>query len=194
MTRDRSPLLATLLLVFSVISTQASAWRADPGYVPLRNNLPNAIDMLESGFYWMQDLQGVQDLRDPASVISLLEDQVSRFFDFSYMSYQVGGPEYTRLNVLQRSHFQNQLRDELFETLAYHLGLYSNRLPRVQPVMPTPSGRYGWQVGAILHHRGAPSNRLMLQFYLSSRGWKIFDVTSNGYSLLAEIRKRRYHD
>lgn len=184
-------LLIIVLLVLSAVSPPAFSWM-DPGYVPLRRNLPNGIDMLESGLYWMQDLSAIEDARDPASLVSLMEDQMARFFDLSYMSYLVAGPAYTRLDVLKRSHFQNRLRDQLFGMLAKRIGLYGNRLPRMQPLMPVRSGPYGWAIGGLVAYPGEPSIRLLFHFYLSSRGWRIYDVTSNGYSLLSELRKRHY--
>ena len=40
----------------------ASAYFTEPGYVPLRRNLPSAIDLMESSLYWMQDMAGVAAL------------------------------------------------------------------------------------------------------------------------------------
>lgn len=184
-------LLIIVLLSLSVVSTPAYSWM-DPGYVPLRQNLPNGIDMLESGLYWLQDFSAVEDARDPASLVSLMEDQLARFFDLSYMSYLAAGPAYTRLDILERSHFQNRLRDQLFAMLAKRVGLYGNRLPRLRPLMPVRNGRYGWAIGGLIMYPGEPSIRLLFQFYLSPRGWRIYDVTSNGYSLLSELRRRYY--
>ncbi len=75
--------VAVLLLGCALIAPQAAAWFGNPGYVPLRRDLPNAIDLMESGLYWLQDLSGVDRPRDPASIIALMEDQAARFFDFA---------------------------------------------------------------------------------------------------------------
>jgi ABC-type transporter MlaC component len=181
-------LLCSLLL----LPLPATAFINDPGSVPLRRSLPNGLDLLESGLYWLQDMSGVDNPRDPASIIALMEDQAARFFDFAYMSYLVAGPHYTQLNALQRSHFQNRVRDQLFTALARRMGMFNVRMPGFRPLRPWRTGPYSWSAGADIHHPGGPSVRLVFHFYLSSRGWRIYDVTSNGVSAIATLRQRHF--
>jgi ABC-type transporter MlaC component len=188
----RSGLLLVLVVALLVPAPPVGAYFSDPGYVPLRRDLPNGIDMLESGLYWLQDLSGVENPRDPASIIGLMEDQAARFFDFAYMAYLVGGPEYTRLNALQRSHFQNRLRDKLFEGLARRMGMFNSRIPQVWPITPHPTGPYTWVAGGTFYHPAGPDIRLVFYFYLSSNGWRIYDVTSNGVSAVENLRETHF--
>ena len=182
-------LMTGVLVAPCLVPVNAAAWFADPGAVPMRQNLPNGIDLLESSLYWLQDMSGVDDPRDPAAIISLMEDQAARFFDFSYMAYLVAGPNYSRLNVLERSHFQNRIRDRLFSGLAHKMGMQSARLPRFHPVMPTPTSQWSWTAGGAFYHLGGPTIRLIFHFYMTPRGWRIYDVTSNGMSAVAGLRR-----
>lgn len=179
----------TGMMLSALISTNVIAWTGNPGSIPVRQNLPNGIDLLESSLYWLQDMSGVDDPRDPAAIISLMEDQAARFFDFSYMAYLVAGPNYSRLNVLERSHFQNRIRDRVFSALAYKMGMLSVRMPRFRPVMPTLSSQWSWTAGGEFYHRGGPTIRLIFHFYLTPRGWRIYDVVSNGMSAVAGLRR-----
>ena len=188
----RLPLALLLCVLF--LPPPAAAWLGEPGYVPVRRSLPTAIDLMESGLYWMQDLSGVDDPRDPASVIALMEDQMARFFDFAYMSYLVGGPEYARLDAMQRSHFQNRVRDRLFSMLAKEMGMYNVRMPRFRPLTPTQTSSYSWTAGGLIYHPGGPHVRLLFHFYLSPRGWRIYDITSNGVSAVRQLRTRYYKE
>jgi len=181
-----------LLLAVLLLPPPAAAVFSDPGYVPMRRSLPNAVDMMESGLYWLQDLSGVENPRDPASIINLMEDQAARFFDFAYMAYLVAGPEYTRLNALERSHFQNRVRDRLFSALAKRMGMFDNRMPALVPLMPRRTGPYSGIAGGEFYHRGGPYVRLEFYFYLSPNGWRIYDVTSNGRSAVEELRGRYF--
>jgi len=181
--------VAVLLLGCALIAPQAAAWYGNPGYVPLRRDLPNAIDLMESGLYWLQDLSGVDRPRDPASIIALMEDQAARFFDFAYISYLVAGPEYTRRNALQRAHFQNRIRDQLFADLARKMGMYDVRMPSFAPLAPRQTDTYTWTAGGEFYHRGGPYIRLVFHFYYSSQGWRIYDVTSNGASAVDGLRR-----
>jgi hypothetical protein len=184
------PLL--LLLGVLLAPPPASAYFSEPGYVPLRRTLPSAIDLMETSLYWMQDMAGVDDPRDPAAIIALMEDQAARFFDFAYMAYLVAGPEYTRLNVLDRSHFQNRIRDRVFSMLAKRMGMLDVRMPAFRPVIPRRKGGYTVVAGGEFYHRGGPHIRLLFHFYRSSKGWRIYDVTSNGVSAVAELRKLHF--
>ena len=182
------PLLAALLMPM-----MASAYDfTSPGQVPVRRSLPNAIDLMESGLYWLQDMSPSYDVRDPASVVNLMEAQAARFFDFSYMAYLIAGPEYTRMDVLERSHFQNRVRDRLFEQLARKTGLYDVRMPRFMPLFPQSGGGYSWRVGGDIYHSGGPVVRLYFYFYPTSRGWRIYDVSSNGMSAVEDLRRQLF--
>ena len=182
-------LIIALLTLLALTPPPAAAAFTDPGYIPMRRSLPNGIDMLESGLYWLQDLSGVENPRDPASIVGLMEDQAARFFDFAYMSYLVAGPDYTRLNALKRSHFQNRIRDKLFTGLAQKMGMFNSRIPKVWPMVPRQTGPYRWIAGGDFHHPGGPNIRLLFHFYLSPNGWRIYDVTSNGVSAVKVLRE-----
>ena len=194
MVRSVKKLKAPLVLLLGIllVAPPASAYVSEPGYVPLRRTLPSAIDLMETSLYWMQDMAGVDDPRDPAAIIALMEDQAARFFDFAYMSYLVAGPEYTRLNALQRSHFQNRLRDKLFTKLARRMGMFNSRIPRIRPMIPRPTGPYSWVAGGTFYHPAGPNIRLVFYFYLSSNGWRIYDVSSNGVSVVGDLRKTHF--
>jgi len=184
-------LFAGALFAVFLIPLTASAYSiTGPGQVPVRRSLPNGIDLMESGLYWLQDMTSAYDVRDPASVVNLMEDQAARSFDFSYMAYLIAGPEYTRMDVLERSHFQNRIRDRLFEQLARKTGLYDVRMPRFQPLLPVSTGGYTWQLGGDVYHPGGQRIRLYFYFYLTPRGWRIYDVSSNGVSAIADLRRQ----
>lgn len=194
--RLRAVLTGALFSAALAVVPPASAWyRTDPGAVPVRPTLPNGIDLMESGLYWLQDMTGPGgDPRDPATLINLMEQQAARYFDFAYMAYRVAGPDYTRMDALQRSHFQNRVRDWLFSQLARQMGFYDVRMPMFVPVMPTATSSTTWRGGGLFYHLGGPTIRLAFEFYLTPRGWRIFDVTSNGVSAVAEMRKRFFRE
>jgi ABC-type transporter MlaC component len=181
--------LAAWLLGCALIAPPAAAWYGNPGYVPVRRDLPNAVDLMESGLYWLQDLSGVDHPRDPASIIALIENQAARFFDFAYIAYLVAGPEYTRRNIQQRAHFQNRIRDQLFTDLARKMGMYDVRMPSFTPLVPRQTSSSTWAAGGVFYHRGGSSIRLEFHFYLSPQGWRIYDLTSNGASAVDGLRR-----
>ena len=189
--RWRDILLAGALIPALLTPLSASAYYfSSPGQVPVRRTLPNGIDLMESGLYWLQDMTSAYEPRDPASIIRLMEDQAARFFDFAYMAYLIGGPEYTQLDVLARSHYQNRVRDRLFEDLAHKMGMYDVRMPRFRPLFPAATSGNTWEAGGDYYHPGGPIIRLTFHFYLTPRGWRIYDVSSNGVSAVSDLRRR----
>ena len=184
-------LFAGSLLLGLMSPLKVSAWYLySPAYVPIRTSLPNGIDMMEYGLYWLQDMTSVYEPRDPSSVVRLMEEQAARYFDFSYMAYLVGGPGYAQLDVLQRSHYQNRVRDRLFELLAKETGMYDVRMPRFRPLFPVATSPYTWVAGEVFYHPGGPVTRLYFHFYLTPRGWRIYDVSRNGVSIVDVLRKQ----
>jgi hypothetical protein len=174
--------------LLTLILLQASpAWGY--GISPAERYRPSGIDLLESSLYWMQDLTGTDNLRDPAVIVALMEDQAARFFDFSAIAWQVGGPRYAQMNILERSHFQNRLRDILFERIARRMGIFNNRIPRFRPIMPVQTGPDTIAAGGYFFHPGGPDFQLLFRFHLTSNGWRIYDVDSNGVSAVAALRR-----
>lgn len=190
--RLRDLLFGSALALVLLTPSVAPAWVVDPGQVPIRRTLPNAVDLMESGLYWLQDMTGVGDPSDPAAIVGLMEDQAARYFDFAYMAYLVAGPHYTQLNVLERSHFQNRIRDRLFSMLAHQMGMFDIRLPKFQPLTPVQTSTVTGEAGGMFYHAGGPAVRLVFDFYLTTNGWRIYDVTSNGQSAVAALR-REFH-
>ena len=127
-------------------------------------------------------------MADPATLIALLEDQFARHFDLGYMAYRVAGPRYAVQDLLERSHFQNRVRDRLFTLIARRMGWTGSRMPRFAPLIPYRSGPNEITVGGRFHHYAGPRVRLEFRLYLSERGWRVFDVRSNGRSLVLQLR------
>jgi hypothetical protein len=184
LTRLKVPDAGLLMLLLLLTSL---AWGY--GLSPAERYRPSGIDLLEDSLYWMQDLTGADNLRDPAFIVSLMEDQAARYFDFSAIAWQVGGPRYAQMNILERSHFQNRLRDILFERIARRMGIFNNRIPRFRPIMPVQTGPDTVAAGGYFFHPGGPDFRLVFRFHLTSNGWRIYDVYSNGVSAVAALRR-----
>lgn len=180
-----------LLAVSLALPGSATARLVHDPYLapPLRRALPSGLDYLESGLYWLQDWTGAGNPRDPASVMALFEDQAARWFDFGAITLRVAGPGYLARDILRRSHLQNRVRDRLFEALALRMGWMDDRMPRFRPLPPTMAGPNHVIMGGVFLHYAGPRLRLEFHFYLSERGWRIFDVTSNGVSLLVPLRE-----
>ena len=170
------------LILLLLITGPAQAWSP---YKPR----PNALDLMETGLYWMQDYTGQYDPRDPASVVGLMEDQIGRFFDLGIMAQRVAGPRYHAGNLLQRSHFQNRLRDRMFEILAWEFGWLDPRPPRVWMQGWGRTAIHGWQFAFHVRRPAVPSHRRIdFHVYYTPLGWRIHEVMINGVPVTAMLR------
>lgn len=147
----------------------------------------SGVDMLEDALDWLGELSG-DGLDDPATLVARMEQEAARFFDLEFLAYHGVGPVYLRLNLVERAHLQNRVRDFLFDYLARRFGLFGYTPPGVIPIMPQPSGPVGFVVGADVYHRGGPTLRVLFHIELTSRGWRVRDVTSNGRSVIVDMR------
>ena len=125
---------------------------------------------------------------DPTDIVARMEHEAGQFFDLEFLAYHSVGPMYLHMNLLERAHLHNRVRDYLFEYLAWRFGLFSTAPPGVTPLMPQPSGFAGFVIGADVYHRGGPSLRVLFHFDLTPNGWRIRDVTSNGRSVIVDMR------
>jgi hypothetical protein len=184
----RRLLIVGFLAAAVPVSASALVWDSS-SYPPVRRSLPSGLDLFESGLYWWQDLWGPENIRDPASIVSLMEVQAARYFDFGHIAYRVGGARYAARNVLERSHFQNRVRDRLFSWMATWMGFTSDRMPQFSLLSPRREGSNVWSAGGIFWHPGGPRVSLRFHFYYSDRGWRIFEVTVNGRSAVQTLRR-----
>ena len=54
---------------------------------------------------------------------------------------------------------------------------------------------YNWltlplALGGVFYHTGGPTIRMYFHFYLTPRGWRIYDVNSNGVSAVTDLRRQ----
>ena len=70
--------------------------------------------------------------------------------------------------------------------------MFDVRIPRVWPMVPRATGPYSGVAGGTIFHAGGPHVSLVFHFYLSSNGWRIYDVTSNGVSAVEALRKTHF--
>ena len=158
--------------------------------IPYSNyrQLPSSLDMFETGLYWMRDWFGPENNDDPATILTLMEEQAARHFDFGHMAAVVAGPRYWSQDILSRSHFQRDLRDWLFAHIAQEAGLLDKRPVRYWPVLPRRLGPYAYLAGVDVWRYGVGRVRLLFHFAWTYRGWRIQDVSLNGRRVTAYLR------
>jgi len=193
-------LLAGTLLVVSVGANAGPyghrgygpvpGYNMPPGHVPPRPDMHTATpaELLRDGIYRMRAYLAKNPDAADADNLRFLEDNIAHYFDFERMAYWVGGDYYRRMNAQEKYHFQNRLRDMFFAALARQLGMFANPVPRVTFGRPRVVSRNEIEVAArVMPERGYPV-RILFRFFRTPKGWKVYDVTSNGVSAVVYYR------
>lgn len=181
----RSAILALLLvLLASPAPAQYSPFYQRP--------LPTSLDLMEAGLYWLQDISRPQQASDPASLLGAAQELAARQFDFAEMAWYTAGYDYLALDMLQRSHFQNRLRDRLFSALARVMGMYDPLPPQLRVLAPLQSGIDRITITLLVVPRLRPAHRLDFHLRYVSQGWRIVDVADNGQTFSSYLRQHGF--
>lgn len=183
------PAIYFILLVLFTAPVRATL--AHDYYSPYNSyrSLPNAIDIMETGLYWLQAWSGPENIADPASLVSLMEQQIAHHFDFGHIAQQTAGAWYINMNIMDRAHFQNRIRDYLFSELAHMFGLYDNHPPSFRPLPPVRTGLTSMMIGGEILRANGIVTRIYFHLYRAPRGWRIYDVSSNGMLITTRLRE-----
>lgn len=151
--------------------------------------LPNALDLFETGLYWLRDFSGPGGQGDPASTLAAMQDVAARQFDFAAIAWATAGIRYLQMDMLSRSHYQNRLRDRLFGELARVFGLYDPIPPSFSVLMPRQTGIGTVMGGMLIRPRHRASQWVYFHFRLGPQGWKVVDVSVNGRLFTSHVRQ-----
>lgn len=123
----------------------------------------------------------------PRAIAAFLQNEISPYFDFAYMSSWVAGPMNRRMNDQQRAELARRIEQLLLSTLSERLASYQNQDVRFYPPRRVGENEVKVRV-AILQANAYPAN-LDFRFYRNRNGWKVFDVAANGSSALTYYRQ-----
>jgi phospholipid transport system substrate-binding protein len=176
------PILLTLTLCLLSAPTLAS-----PGYPqahPQQQAQDTAAMMQQSVNQVLEFLRkGKASQRD---MTPFLEQRVAPMFDFDYMAQWVAGRYYAQMDPARRAAFAEGLKAKLLTALASRLANYEAQQVRV--MRPRRAGPNELKLPIAIMNPGGYPARVDLRLYQGAGGWKVFDVSANGMSLLAHFR------
>jgi len=177
--------LTGLILCLLMSSVQANpyqyysappAWQQSPAEV-LKQGIEQLTGFLTSG-----------DGPNKPPVEVFVEKTIAPFFDFTYMAKWTAGAQAQFMGPQQRAAMEKKLRRLFLAAMVEKLSSY--RHGRVQYLRPTGNPRMGEiTLRLMAFQQGSPyPQRLSFRMYRSNKGWKVYDVSSNGQSALAYFR------
>ena len=182
------PILVALLLTPALGLAQPSGSYASASAGSSESHpTPDAI--LRMGIQDLQTFLGSNQSGNKEALIGLVRARIAPQFDVKALAEWSGGYWYQQMNPEQRKAFTTKLANSFFSSLAEIIAGYAGNQPEVRFMPPRRINENEVDVNA----RVFPANNypidVRFSFHKSPRGWKIFDVSTNGISAVSYYRK-----
>jgi len=122
--------------------------------------------------------------KDHKKLYAMVDEHVLPNFDFRAMSRTVLGRYWREANEDQRARFTGEFRDLLVRTYATALLKYNEEKIVYFPFKLIPGDRTATVKSEVRRADGSPPIALNYGFYHTDAGWKVYDVTIEGASLV----------
>jgi len=122
--------------------------------------------------------------KDHKKLYAMVDEHVLPHFDFRAMSRTVLGRYWRQASEDQRQRFVSEFRDLLVRTYATALLKYNNEQIVYLPFRMDPGDRIAMVRSEVRRTDGGPPIAINYSFYHTDTGWKVYDVTIEGASLV----------
>jgi phospholipid transport system substrate-binding protein len=120
-------------------------------------------------------------------IINLVDAKVFPHFDFSRMTALAVGREWRKATPQQKEQLAHEFKTLLVRTYANAVSGYRNQRVIFKPFKPVPAGQEAL-VRTEVQQPGSKPIELDYSLELKDSGWKVFDVTIAGISLVTNYR------
>ncbi len=124
---------------------------------------------------------------DIKRILEVAETHASPHFDFVRMTRLAMGANWKQANPSQQEELVRQFRTLLLRTYAVALKEYRNQTIDVRP-LKIPAGSTDVQVKTVVNQPGAQAIPIDYDMERTPQGWKVYDVTIGGVSLVVNFR------
>jgi phospholipid transport system substrate-binding protein len=122
-----------------------------------------------------------------AKIDALVQAKILPYFDFERATREAVGFNWRQATPEQRSELTAQFRTLLMRTYSGTLTSYRDQIIRFKPVHMAPADT-DVTVQSEVEQSGAPAIGIDYELERTDSGWKIFDVSVDGVSLIANYR------
>lgn len=123
-----------------------------------------------------------------AALYAMVDHRIVPYFDFNRMSRWVLARYWRTANPQQRAAFTTQFRDLLVRTYATALLSYSGQRIAYLPYRPNPKSSHNMVKTEVIENNGGSNIPIDYMFFHKKVGWKVYDVTIDGVSLVTNYR------
>jgi len=122
--------------------------------------------------------------KDHKKLYAMVDEQVLTHFDFRAMARTVLGRYWRGATEDQRAKFTTEFRDLLVRTYATALLKYNDEKIVYMPFRLNPDDRTATVKSEVRRTEGGPPIAINYSFYRTDAGWKVYDLTVEGASLV----------
>jgi phospholipid transport system substrate-binding protein len=169
--------LAAALIAVGV--AQAAATAVAPDQI-VRENTEKVIALIKAN----RDSYA----RDQKKLYGEMLEIAQPYFDFRKMSQLVLGRAWRDASEDQRARFTSEFRDLLVRAYSTVLLKFNDEQIVYLPFTPPKAGDRTTAVRIEVRRANAAPVLIVSDFYLTDAGWKVFDVTVDGVSLVTSYR------
>jgi phospholipid transport system substrate-binding protein len=124
---------------------------------------------------------------DMKRILEVAEAHASPHFNFTRMTRLAMGANWKQATPAQQEELVRQFRALLLRTYAVALKEYRNQTIDVRP-LKVPAGSTDVQVKTMVNQPGAQAIPIDYDMERTPQGWKVYDVTVGGVSLVVNFR------
>lgn len=175
----RTSLFVTVMLLGSLLSGLAQAATPDMASALVQNTAERMLEALEARRTELETTPGL--------IYELVNDIVAPNFDFERITQSAMGRYWRKVDAGQKASMVTEFRQLLVRVYAKALLNYSGQEIRYLPLRP---GRRAGEVTVHTEVReaGGPPIPINYRLYLKSGAWKVYDISIDGISLVANYR------
>ncbi|MGZ5660996.1 MAG: MlaC/ttg2D family ABC transporter substrate-binding protein [Usitatibacter sp.] len=122
-----------------------------------------------------------------AKVVELAEQKVLPHFDFEHMTRLAVGRNWSQASDAQKQALVKEFRTLLVRTYSSSLTQYRNQTIEVKPTKIAPADKEATVRTAVIQ-QGGPPIPIDYSMEKADSGWKVYDVTIDGASLVTTYR------
>lgn len=169
---------AVLMLCLALTATAVRAQDVGPDQL-VRTTVDRIIEIVKAD-------KAIQ-AGDIKRILEVAETHASPHFNFVHMTRLAMGANWKQANPVQQEELVRQFRLLLLRTYAVALREYRNQTIEVRP-LKIPAGSSEVQVKTMVNQPGAQAIPIDYDMERTPQGWKVYDVTVGGVSLVINFR------
>lgn len=175
-----------MLRSFFVLLMLAFGFNASTG---LANDIPPDVLARTTTQEVLSILKQDKDLRsgNQAKVHQLVEAKILPNFDFNRMTQLAVGKHWARATAQQKQSLVTEFRNLLVRTYSSSLTAFTDQTVDFKPMTMKP-GDTDVTVRTEIRQPGGQPIPINYSFYKTAFGWKVYDVTIDGVSLVTNYR------